>query len=394
MPQKRKAIAGGGKRKPTGRVPKPASAEPEEEEAEPEVGSVGEGGYDDGDDGIMMFSQQPPELPQPTAKERQNERENLNKLNATTREQVVMDLSRTLLFKALQGDPIDRPKAIKDALGDKTKERISSAVFNEAERRLRDVFGFDLRRVPKYMERTLPKKYSDRLFVVNVLDDVSPEVSATHSRSLHSVHTDASVDRGLLMMILAFAHCKGDFRGGHRWISAEALYRLLSGVDENVPDEPPSSRTKGSVAGMGSPSKSSSRFRCVAEEDMEGPNATPDVDSALERFVHGDYLLRGRVSKFGGADSHASQTAAQAARGGGAAAGEEGTTVEYAMGPRSAMEIGRRQVVYFLAEVLDEDPDPTMLAEIEDEEEQNREEGEDEEEGERTTKRSRLNADK
>jgi hypothetical protein len=29
------------------------------------------------------------------------------------------------------------------------------------------------------------------------------------------------------------------------------------------------------------------------------------------------------------------------------------------------MEIGRRQIIYFAAEVLDEDPDPTMLAELE-----------------------------
>jgi hypothetical protein len=29
------------------------------------------------------------------------------------------------------------------------------------------------------------------------------------------------------------------------------------------------------------------------------------------------------------------------------------------------MEIGRRQIIYFAAEVLDEEPDPTMLSELE-----------------------------
>jgi hypothetical protein len=40
-------------------------------------------------------------------------------------------------------------------------------------------------------------------------------------------------------------------------------------------------------------------------------------------------------------------------------------TFQYAMGPRAAMEIGRKQIVYFCAEVLDEEPDETMIAEIE-----------------------------
>jgi hypothetical protein len=37
----------------------------------------------------------------------------------------------------------------------------------------------------------------------------------------------------------------------------------------------------------------------------------------------------------------------------------------YAMGPRAAMEVGRKQVIYFCAEILDEEPDPTMLRDVE-----------------------------
>ena len=40
----------------------------------------------------------------------------------------------------------------------------------------------------------------------------------------------------------------------------------------------------------------------------------------------------------------------------------------YAMGPRSLLEIGRKQIIYFCAEILDEQPDPTMLQELKDEE--------------------------
>ena len=50
----------------------------------------------------------------------------------------------------------------------------------------------------------------------------------------------------------------------------------------------------------------------------------------------------------------------------------------YAMGPRAAMEVGRKQIIYFCSNVLDEQPDPTMLAEVEKDEESEKEEEEEE----------------
>jgi hypothetical protein len=73
------------------------------------------------------------------------------------------------------------------------------------------------------------------------------------------------------------------------------------------------------------------------------------VDVLLEKFVSRDYLLKEKATEERLA---ASQDA------------EEGSMF-YTMGPRAAMEIGRRQIIYFAAEVLDEDPDPTMWAELE-----------------------------
>jgi len=386
---------------PRGRKKRPAP----EPEPEPEQsgGSDGEGdgndeeGEGEGGGEVFFLSQQPPEASQPALPAKANERTNLANLHASTREHVVTDLSRLLLFKALQGEPIDRLRSWKEVAGERSiKERVAGAAFEEASARLRDVFGFQLRRVPKSMEQNLPKKFSDRLYVVNKLGDFdngdggeggySP---GEHSVAMHSVHADAAVDRGLLMLILAFAHCRGEVRRGHRWLSAESLYRLLNSVDENIPDEPPdagdkkrrgSAATSSAVGTHASPS----RFRRRAEEDLVGPHASPDVDRALDQFVHADYLLRERVTKLGVADSHASQVGHRAMSAS-ATAADEGATVEYAMGPRAAMEIGRKQVVHFLAEVMGEEPDPTMLAEIEEEEgeedeEEEEEGGEDEEE--------------
>ena len=37
----------------------------------------------------------------------------------------------------------------------------------------------------------------------------------------------------------------------------------------------------------------------------------------------------------------------------------------YSMGPRSLMEIGKKQIIHFCSAILDEEPDPTMLKDLE-----------------------------
>lgn len=346
-------------------------------------------GEEEEEDVQFMFSQQAPEQSQPLQPAKANERANLRRMNATTKDKAVTNLSRLLLFKALSGEPIDRLKCVKEALADirtstsstasssssktasaaaaATEPRVTSALLNEAEERLRAVFGFELRPIPAFMERYthLPTKYKDRLYVIN---DIQDDEVGTHSRLLHSIHVDASIERGLLMLILAFAYCRGKPRSdGSRWISAEDLYGLLHGLDENIPGEPPapiaagggSGRRRGTTGGgtTGTPSPSIRRFsrRKRGDEDGhdgDGLSHTPDVDTLLERFVHTDYLLKEKVDPN--------------AKGGGVVPPAEGESgISYAMGPRAAMEIGRKQIIHFCAEILDEQPDPTMLAEIE-----------------------------
>jgi hypothetical protein len=45
------------------------------------------------------------------------------------------------------------------------------------------------------------------------------------------------------------------------------------------------------------------------------------------------------------------------------AKGDEDVTL-FAMGPRAALEVGRRQIIYFCSEILGEQPDPSMLQEV------------------------------
>lgn len=221
------------------------------------------------------------------------------------------------------------------------------------------------------MERDLPSRFKNRLYLIN---NVADDDHGTHSLNIHSAHPSSSIEKGALMMILAFAFCKGtsQVRSGQmkgagkktRWITEHQLYALLHRVDENIPSEPPSAegkrRSRTSIGG-GSGRKS---LGGSPDGDDGGAGQTPDIDVLLERFVQLDYLLRDKIDE---PDSREGT------------GNDDGKVVAYAMGPRAAMEVGRKQVIYFCSNVLDEQPDPTMLAEVDEDEEGD---GEEEEEAE------------
>ncbi|KAL7546185.1 hypothetical protein ACHAWF_009525 [Thalassiosira exigua] len=324
----------------------------------------------------FAFSQVDPDQSQLLDAPRVSEVSKLASIPPVQRDRAVTNLARTLLFKGLAGESIDKAKVVAEALEDGLrKERVQNAALAEAEKRLRDVFGFAVRRLPKPMEEDLPARYGNRLYLIN---DVVDDDHGTHSLNLHSSRGDASSERGVLLMVLAFAFCRGtathtgSMKGAGkktRWIAEHHLYGLMHRVDENVPAEPPSAegkkRGRAGAGGGGGGGGGGSRVSLDPAEG--GVGQTPDVDALLERFVARDYLLRDKIEEPEGRES--------------SYAGEDGKVVAYAMGPRAAMEVGRKQIIYFCASVLDETPDPTMLAEVEEDEEESEEEEEEEEEG-------------
>ena len=269
-----------------------------------------------------LFSSQAPELTQDINPVKDAERTNLMNLSVTQREKAIHDLSRLILFKALTGDSIDRAKCIKEANIQDAK--ITTAAFDEANLRLQHCFGFQLRRIPAWMEayKSISKTLKERYYVMNAVQDDTGH----HSRQLHS----GAIEHGLLMLVLAFCYCKGQARNdGSRWMYDGDLYRLLHRLDENLPNEPPapgSKRKQGSSTVTGN---------------------TPNVDVLLEQFVHRNYLLKEKVV----GDPDLPENA-----------------VFYSMGPRAGIEIGRKQVLYFCAEILDEEVTPGMIQELEGEE--------------------------
>ena len=292
----------------------------------------------------FTFSQQLPETSQKMPDVKPRERNILEELDSATQDRMITDLSRTLLFKALNGDPIDRSKLAREAWGENfsSDRGAFNAALKEAADRMQTVWGFRVRKIPKYMDemKNLPRKYRDRLYVINQMKESE---EGNHSKALHGYHVDCKIEKGLLMLILAFIYCRGDMKDGMRWIGAGVLYKLLHSVDENISADPPTS--------------TANKNRRARESNDGGSFAegTPNVDTLIEKFVYMDYLMKTKADKTV------------------SVADQDENDIIYAMGPRAAMEIGQRQIIYFCAEVLDEEPDPTMLAELEPQEEENSE---------------------
>jgi hypothetical protein len=275
-------------------------------------------------------------------------------MNPDARQQLITSLSRYMLFKGLSGDPIDRSKLAKEAFPPNLKDaKVINAAVKEATERLRNVFGLDVRRAPPSIleNKHYPSKYKDRLYVVNIIAD---DEQGTHSKALHGCHVDSCIEKGLLMLVLAFIYCKGETKEHVRWLDAKVLYRLLHSLDENVPAEPSSRKQRGSsstisaavgaATGMGN--SNNGAIWNMNDETSGGVDMTPNVDLALEKFVHMDYLIK---KKFDNAVGDAL---------------DDEDACSYAIGPRALLVVGLKQIVCFCAQVLDQEPDPIMLQEL------------------------------
>lgn len=319
----------------------------------------------------ITLSQHPQtyELSQSLPEPKPNEKAKLSQKPFAVTAKAVTSLSRLLLFKALSGQAIDRRKCFEEALPpDIRSDRISNAILQEAELRLQNVWGLQIKSVPDFMANSLSAKYKDRFYVINPVSD--PQ--GRHSLAIHNQEHTCE-EKGLLMVVLALAFCKGtpvQSNAGTgersksegdktsiytaRWIHDVDLYRLLNNLDDTIPDEPP----RHNVAKAGSKRKSvSSSAPSPAKNRRARTSNMIDVETLLEKFVSMDYLLKKKSMEFFRSSSQDESR--------NAALSEDGFS--YAMGPRAALEIGRRQLVYFCADIMGQQPDPTMLEEIDDE---------------------------
>lgn len=277
-----------------------------------------------------FFSSQAPEASQSFAL-RANDHSNFSAFPPDRREQAIADVSRLILFRGMtQKEPIDRLECVKTA---NLPANISTAVLQAANERLNNCFGFQFQTLPEnHLSKLWSKKYKDRAFLINCFNDVD----GTHSKALHSVHDDLAVEKGFLMVVLSLIYCEGKALASdkYRWLGENQLYECLNKLDERLPSEPPKANTK--------------RGNSIHSNESV-TNGAPNVDRLLEQFVKQDYLVKiNKVEALTNGDADDRQ-------------------YYYSMGPRAALTIGRKQIIYFCAEVCDVEPDPLMLQELEEE---------------------------
>jgi hypothetical protein len=146
----------------------------------------------------VVFSSQYPEASQGINPVKANEQSKLFDLSEEKREQAILDLTRTVFFKALAHEAIDRVKCAKEAGVD---GKLANAIYEQVNLRLQNAFGFDLQRIPAYMEKIkgLPERYKNRYYLVNTIMDEEGE----HHKQIHSVHEQSAKEKALLMVVLA-----------------------------------------------------------------------------------------------------------------------------------------------------------------------------------------------
>jgi hypothetical protein len=150
----------------------------EEETKENVIPSITAGGAA----AACIFTSQGPDATQDISNVKDFELRNLLSLPQDRQDKAVCDLFRVVLFRAHQMEPIDRAKCLKEA--GIAQYRVSSAVFQEVETRLQNLFGYSLRRVPKFMEKMkgLPANIKDRYYVINTIEDPSGQHSVRGNR--------------------------------------------------------------------------------------------------------------------------------------------------------------------------------------------------------------------
>lgn len=184
-------------------------------------------------------------------------------------------------------------------------------------------------------QKGMPPRFKERYYLQN---DVKETQRGTHSLAIHSVHQSSSIEKGFVLLVNGLIFCKGDSKANSsRKILERDLYKYLHRVDPAEILEDP-------------PEQGSTRFKARTQyfRGNQDECITPNVDSLLEQCVYWDYFIKEKATE----ENFSSQSL------------EEGDVL-YSIGPRSALEIGRKQIISFCASILEEEPDPSMLREVE-----------------------------
>lgn len=244
---------------------------------------------------------------------RQQDQTAYENLGATEKKLLLSSLIRYIVLKGSRKEPITRLKLNSDVVNKLqiSRRNVLNGALKDAKETLRQVFGYELLQLP---ERQFNKAgMKDCMFLVSALRVPGLQ------RDLHSYGKDVGY-RGLIMIVLGLIFC------AHDKIREKVLYEQLQGLEPQLQITAKGGSKDGEYSISG---------------EVQGVG---EVSEAFEKMRKEQYLLREKEES------------------------DEGHYFVYSMGPRAYVEIGRRQVLQFLAETMSQEVDQSLLKEIENDE--------------------------
>ena len=230
------------------------------------------------------------------------EKDELNRL--------IQKMMRYLLFRGSKMQPIFKSKLNNDVMGAYKKNRITTFVLGEAQKCLREIWGYDLVPAPqKSRSEDFKGQMKDCFFLVR--KQRSPDRADTLDCTLMDDMEKA--ERGLLTMIF------GVVAAAQEWKLKEVdLYRSLHSFDDKIPLEPTTPATA-------------------------KKNVVPDLGNIVElidKFIKLGFIARDKNAQ----DDN-----------------------EITLGPRAYVDFGRNQILQFQSDALGHDSiDAAILKEMQD----------------------------
>eukprot|EP00903_Cladosiphon_okamuranus_P011385 g10729.t1 len=235
-----------------------------------------------------------------------------NEISVEERQELVKKMARFLLMKGLNHEPVIKKEMMDVVLGPSYRGKgVLKYVLTKADEQLRDGVGFRVKNVAAGNDWFVKDAY----YVINVLNNTE------HSREILKGRGRAG--RGLLMLILSIIHCNSD-----KVVGEDQLFKKLhDSIDKRIPDKPwqnnnPKTKIKVHVDGLG------------------------ELHEHLAAFVKQHYLMKKTLTKptaDGGSES----------------------IPAYAMGARSVLEVGSRQLAELMAQVMGTTVDPSEMVDLE-----------------------------
>mmetsp|Transcript_1640 Transcript_1640/g.4888 ORF Transcript_1640/g.4888 Transcript_1640/m.4888 type:complete len:273 (+) Transcript_1640:331-1149(+) len=214
-------------------------------------------------------------------------------------------MTRYVLFKGSKKVPVFKSKLTGDVASAYKKNRVTTFCLAEAQKILRQVWGYDIVPAPrKSPKEDFKGNVKDALFVVNR--------SAESPTLTHFTERECK-ERGFLMVVFSCIASSQEWK-----IKETELFKHLHALDDKFPLETasPSSAKRNFVQDLG------------------------NVVDLFDTFIKQGYLTKDRNAQ---------------------------DDLEYALGPRAYVDVGRNQILQFQADALGHDSvDPTMLKEMQD----------------------------